>query len=95
MAFRTVGWIDAPPLRAGRGAAAARRLWELWRDHPRDAVVRAVAEAHRYGMFDADRLERMVLRRVAGTYFQLPLHGREAGDPGDPGDPGGGVKVPA
>jgi hypothetical protein len=30
-----------------------------------------VAEAARYGLYDLDRLERMILRRVAREYFLL------------------------
>ena len=31
----------------------------------------AVGEAARYGLYDLDRLERMILRRVARDYFLL------------------------
>jgi hypothetical protein len=34
-------------------------------------VLSAVAEAARYGLYDLDRLERMVLRRIARDYFLL------------------------
>jgi hypothetical protein len=33
--------------------------------------VAAVREAARYGLYDLDRLERMILRRVAREYFLL------------------------
>ena len=35
------------------------------------ALPRRVAEAARYGLYDLDRLERMILRRVARDYFLI------------------------
>jgi hypothetical protein len=34
-------------------------------------MLAAVSEAARYGLYDLDRLERMVLQRVARDYFLL------------------------
>jgi hypothetical protein len=42
------------------------------RDYPRDAFLSAVRDAAHYGMFELDRLERMVLRNVASEYFVIP-----------------------
>jgi hypothetical protein len=50
---------------------ALRQLLRMAREYPRDAFLSAVAEAARYGLFDLDRLERMILRRIASEYFQL------------------------
>jgi hypothetical protein len=50
---------------------ALRQLLRMVREYPRDALLGAVAEAQRYGLYDLDRLERMVLRRVAREYFLL------------------------
>ena len=50
---------------------ALRQLLRMARDYPRDAFLSALAEAARYGMYDLDRLERMILRRVASDYFQF------------------------
>ena len=55
---------------------ALRQLLRMVREYPRDALLGAVAEADRYGLYDLDRLERMVLRRVAREYFLLD-HGNE------------------
>ena len=41
------------------------------REYPREPLVAAVAEAERYGLYDLDRVERMILRRVARDYFLL------------------------
>jgi hypothetical protein len=50
---------------------ALRQLLRLVREYPREALLAAVEEAARYGLYDLDRLERMILRRVAREYFLL------------------------
>jgi len=50
---------------------ALRQLLRMLRDYPRHAVITAIDEAARYGLYDMDRLERMILRRVAREYFLL------------------------
>jgi len=50
---------------------ALRQLVRMAREYPRDAFLAAVAEAAHYGLYDLDRLERMILRRVASEYFHL------------------------
>jgi hypothetical protein len=50
---------------------ALRQLLRLVREYPREPLLAAVREAARYGLYDLDRLERMVLRRVAREYFLL------------------------
>jgi transposase len=52
-------------------ALALRQLLRLLREYPRGPFLAAVAEAARYGLYDLDRLERMILRRVARDYFLL------------------------
>lgn len=56
---------------AGRGTLALRRLLALSREYPRAAVHQAVALALQYGLFDLDRLERLILRVIAKEYFRL------------------------
>ena len=48
-----------------------RQLLRIVREYPRQPVLSAVAEAARYGLYDPDRLERMVLARIAREYFLL------------------------
>lgn len=48
-----------------------RQLRRILRDYPRQPIVEAVQEAARYGLYDLDRLERMILRRIAHDYFLL------------------------
>ncbi len=52
-------------------ALALRQLLRLLREYPREPFLAAVEEAARYGLYDLDRLERMILRRVARDYFLL------------------------
>jgi len=58
---------------------ALRQLLRLVREYPREPLLGAVREAARYGLYDLDRLERMILRRVTREYFLLDT-GREDDD---------------
>jgi hypothetical protein len=50
---------------------ALRQLLRLVREYPREPLLGAVREAARYGLYDLDRLERMILRHVTRDYFLL------------------------
>src|ERR1035438_6696784 len=52
-------------------ALALRQLLRLLREYPRAPFLAAVQEAARYGLYDLDRLERMILRRVSRDYFLI------------------------
>jgi hypothetical protein len=79
-------YIDGLKTRhVGRGAHALRRLLRMWQELPEESVLAAVRQAQHYGMYDMSRLETMVLKRVAGDFFQLPLPLERA--PNDDGDP--------
>ena len=52
-------------------ALALRQLLRLLREYPREPFLAAVSEAARYGLYDLDRVERMILRRIARDYFLL------------------------
>ena len=58
-------------------ALALRQLLRLLREYPREAFLAAVQEAARYGLYDLDRLERMILRRIACDYFLLEDEGND------------------
>jgi len=61
-------------LKAKRPSQAIRsmkRLLGMLRDYPREPLLRAVATALDYGLFDLDRLDGMVLRNTAHDYFVL------------------------
>jgi transposase len=50
---------------------ALRQLLRFVREYPREPLLGAIQEAARYGLYDLDRLERMILRRVTREYFLL------------------------
>jgi transposase len=50
---------------------ALRQLLRFVREYPREPLLGAVGEAAHYGLYDLDRLERMILRRVTKEYFLL------------------------
>lgn len=50
---------------------ALRQLLRLLKEYPREPFLAAVAEAARYGLYELDRVERMILQRVARDYFLL------------------------
>jgi transposase len=50
-------------------ALALRQLLRMVQEYPREPLLAAVREAARYGLYDLDRLERMILRRVVREYF--------------------------
>ncbi|MGH2453401.1 MAG: IS21/IS408/IS1162 family transposase [bacterium] len=54
---------------------ALRRLLRMVREYPTDALTGALSEAGHYGLFDLQRVERMVLRRVAHDYFPPDTRG--------------------
>jgi hypothetical protein len=73
--------IDALQKRhGGRAVKAVRHLHRLWTDYPTEAVQGAISVALTHGLLDLARIERMVLRRVAGDFFQLPLTDEENTD---------------
>jgi transposase len=65
-----------------RWPLALRRLLQMWRDYPRAPFLDAVTEATHYGLYDVDRLERMVLRHIAHDYFVVPDKKKEPDDEG-------------
>lgn len=66
--------------KSGRGTLPLRHLLRLVREYPSDALLRAVAEAEKYGLFDLGRLERLILKRVSTEYFNIPSDEREPED---------------
>jgi transposase len=68
---------------SGRGTLGLRRLLALVRDYPREPLRAAVRTAEHYGLYDLDRLERLVLRQIASDYFVLDA---DRPDPDDEDD---------
>ena len=57
----------------GRGSTRDLRwLRRMANEYPQGPLETALAEAGHYGMADLDRLERMVLRKIARDFFILP-----------------------
>lgn len=65
---------------SARWPAALRRLAQMRRDYPSKPFLDAVASASHYGLFELDRLERMVLRNIATEYFVAPADRRTPDD---------------
>jgi transposase len=65
-----------------------RRLAQMRRDYPAKPFLAAVQTAAHYGLYDLDRLERIVLRNIATEYFVAPADRRSRRDNGDLDDEG-------
>ena len=57
----------------GRPSRNIRRLHRMWVEYPSEAVEKAISQAAAHGLCDLDRIERMILRCVAGDFFNLSL----------------------
>lgn len=55
----------------GRAVRAMRQLHRIYLDYPTEAVVTAARRALEFGLLDLNRIEQMVLRRIAGDFFRL------------------------
>lgn len=55
----------------GRGVSKLRRLLALKRSYPAEPFLAAIEQALEYGLFDLNRLERLILERVAGDFFHF------------------------
>jgi len=65
----------------GRATLALRRLLQLVNDYPSTPLLEALRIALVYGLFDLERVERMILRKLACEYFQI--HPGHDGDDDD------------
>jgi hypothetical protein len=65
---------------SGKGTLGLRRLLKMVRDYPEAPLLAAVARAEQYGLFDLDRLERLVLREIATDYFVLTVKEKDPED---------------
>ena len=55
----------------GRAVRQIRVLHRMWLDYPLEPLREAIAHALSYGLLDLLRIERMVLRSIAGDFFRL------------------------
>lgn len=70
----------------GRGVRAMQKLLRMLREYPRQPLLDAVRSAERFGLYDLDRLERMILRQIASDYFPAPQLDDDSFAPKEPGD---------
>jgi transposase len=69
---RLASYLQGLKRQIGERRAPLRRLLAMLQDYPRSAFLAALAIAEQYRLFDLDRLERMVLKRIAADYFVTP-----------------------
>lgn len=55
----------------GRGLRDLRRLLEIKRTYPDAPFLAALEQALQFGLFDLGRLEALILKQVAGDFFEL------------------------
>jgi transposase len=62
----------------GRFIARLRRVRQMLRDYPRGPLLEALRDAAHYGLYDLDRVERMVLKNIQTDFFpNIALGGSE------------------
>jgi hypothetical protein len=59
---------------AGRATVPLRRLLRLVDDYPSSVLLEAIQSAAQYGLYDLERVETMILRKLAREYFQIKPH---------------------
>lgn len=59
----------------GRAVRQIRTLHRLYLDYPTEPLRKTIAHALGYGMSDLARLEKLILRQIAGEYFRLTAPG--------------------
>jgi hypothetical protein len=81
-------------LRKRYGGQALRKVKQLHRmyvEYPTDVLVAAVDEALRFDLYDLERIDQMVLRRIHGDFFRLaPNEPTPASDDNDDKEPDDG-----
>jgi hypothetical protein len=66
------GYLEALKKRyPGRVTLPLRRLLVLVNDYPRAPLLEVLQAAMQYGLFDLERVESMVLRKLAREYFHI------------------------
>jgi hypothetical protein len=76
-------------LRKRYGGQALRKVKQLHRmylEYPTDVLVAAVDEALRFDLYDLERIDQMVLRRIQGDYFRLAINEPETAPASDDND---------
>lgn len=74
---RVESYLKALKQHVGGRRVPLRKLQVMLQEYPREAFLAALTEAERYRLFDLERLEKMVLRRIAAEYFILKGHAED------------------
>lgn len=64
-------YVSALKKRKARATSALQQLLRMVREYPREPLLAAVREAAHYGLYELDRVESMILHRIADEYFLL------------------------
>jgi transposase len=56
---------------SGRATLPLRRLLHMVEDYPRAPLLEAITTARQYGLFDLERVENLILRKLAREYFLI------------------------
>ena len=54
-----------------RSTRRIRRLHKMYLDYSTDIINKSLEQALKYGLADIDRIERMILRNIAGDIFKI------------------------
>jgi hypothetical protein len=66
--------VDALKKRdGGRALKAVRRIHRMYLDYPTNVLTEVLRDVEGYGLLDLFRIEKLVLRRLAGEFFRLPI----------------------
>ena len=55
----------------GRGVRIFKRLLHLKQQYPAEAFMAAIQQAKQYGLYNLQRLEKLIIRYVSGEFFNL------------------------
>jgi hypothetical protein len=64
-------FLDQAFHHTGKSALFIRRLYQFYLDYPTESVEKVLQIACNFGLYDLGRIERMILRSIAGDYFRL------------------------
>ena len=65
-------YVDALKQRSpGRGVAKLKRLLNLQRTYPWEPFLAALERAEHYALYDLNRLEKLILEQLSGSFFYL------------------------
>jgi hypothetical protein len=70
---RVASYVQGLKKLAGGRRAPLRRFLSMLLEYPREPFLAALTQAEHYGLFDLDRLEKIVLRQISHEYFVLSL----------------------